>query len=181
MKPTKQNTMEAIYLQSMTEEWKDILGYEDFYQVSNLGRIMSKDRKVVLKSGLIRMTKSKILSNRNGRYLTIGLNKDRKQNQFLVHRLVAQHFVANPENKPQVNHLDGDKNNNNSSNLEWCTSGENQKHAFDNSLKSPTWLGKKISSETRAKMSKAKSGVVPWNKGIKQKDYTKKDIQQLNK
>lgn len=44
--------MEAIYLQSMTEEWKDILGYEDFYQVSNLGRIRSKDRKVILKNGL---------------------------------------------------------------------------------------------------------------------------------
>ena len=112
----------------MKEAWKDIKGYEGKYKVSNLGRIKSlyknKDGKVM-----------KYLSNPNG-YLYIALTKgDRNYKRLLIHRLVAIHFIPNPEDKPQVNHIDGNKHNNSVSNLEWVTGSENQIHAYNHKLR----------------------------------------------
>lgn len=67
-------------------------------------------------------------------YLQVVLSREGKSNWYKVHRLVAQTFIPNPENKPQVNHIDGNKINNNINNLEWCTNSENQIHAFKNNL-----------------------------------------------
>ena len=101
------------------EIWKDIAGYEGLYQVSNLGRVKSL--------GNNKNSKEKILKpffNRDG-YLLVNLCKEGKSKQYRVHRLVAQAFILNPEDKPEVNHKDEDKTNNKVENLEWVTSKEN--------------------------------------------------------
>lgn len=110
----------------MKEIWKDIVGFEGLYQVSNLGRVKSLNYH---KSG-----KERVLKNRLGQIKTIyphvGLYKNGTMKECTVHRLVAEAFIANPENKEEVNHIDGNKCNNHISNLEWVTRSENAIHAI---------------------------------------------------
>lgn len=117
----------------MEEIWKDIEGYEGKYQVSNLGKVRSLDRKTGNHP-----RKGKVLkpcANRNG-YLAVNLyNKNTNREARSIHRLVAQTFIANPDCKPEVNHKDGNKQNNRVSNLEWCTGSENKIHAHKTGLK----------------------------------------------
>ena len=101
----------------MKEYWKDIEGYEGLYQISNLGRVKSFYSGKVLKA----------YKTRNG-YLSIRLSKNGISHGFSIHRLVANAFIPNPENKPEVNHIDEDKTNNKVSNLEWNTRLENMRH-----------------------------------------------------
>lgn len=106
----------------MTEEWKDIEGYENIYQVSNMGRIRSVDRYENC-NGTKRIRKGRILINTLSQYgyKVVCLYKNAKQKQFFVHRLVAMAFIPNPNNYPIINHKDEDKANNYVDNLEWCT------------------------------------------------------------
>ena len=125
----------------MAEVWKDVEGYEGLYQVSDLGRVKSLDRwryNAILKGErqLIRGTVRKAHPDRRG-YLKVTLYKDGKRTTFPVHRLVAEAFIPNPENKPQINHKDGCKVNNSVDNLEFCTRAENMAHAFGTGLNSP--------------------------------------------
>lgn len=101
----------------MQEILKDIVGYEGLYKVSNLGYV--KGKKGILKPYI----------NLRG-YYSVCLVKHNKPKTYRLHRIVAQAFIPNPDNKPQVNHIDGDKSNNKAENLEWCTQSENMKHAF---------------------------------------------------
>lgn len=113
------------------EIWKDISGYEGLYQVSNLGRVKSLARYRSTTIGKDRWYKEKILNNNsfsNG-YLFVDLRPRKEKSCFLVHRLVAKEFIPNPSNKKTVNHKDGNRTNNNVSNLEWNTSSENMYHA----------------------------------------------------
>lgn len=117
------------------EEWKDITNYENLYQISNLGRVRSVDRLIKQyghKRQYERLMKGKILKlhKQNGGYMLATLTKDGKEKKMLVHRLVAQEFIPNPQNKEQVNHIDGNKQNNCIDNLEWCTQSENVKHSY---------------------------------------------------
>ena len=126
------------------EIFKDIFGYENLYQISNFGRVKSLKRENVFYCGLRkeylkRSVKEKILnySKSNRGYLQVCLTKNGKSKTFLVHRLVAKTFIENVYNKSQVNHIDGNKENNSVNNLEWCTSSENNKHAFVLGLNKP--------------------------------------------
>ena len=104
------------------EEWRDVVGYEGFYQVSNLGNVKSLDR-IIERNGKLSYLKGKtIKACFSGRgYLTVGLSKNNKVKLVGVHRLVTQAFIPNPDNLPQVNHKDCVKSNNRVENLEWCS------------------------------------------------------------
>ena len=101
----------------MEEVWKDVKGYEGLYQVSSLGRVRNVTTTRILKQ-----------AKHHGGYMLVRLSKNGKAHTCTVHRLAAQSFISNPENKPQVNHIDENKTNNNVSNLEWVTSKENINH-----------------------------------------------------
>jgi hypothetical protein len=112
------------------EIWKDIIGYEGIYQVSNLSRVKSVERLVDGRIvGFKTKIKEKILKhNYSGGYYKVALFKDGLGNRIGVHRLVALAFIPNPENKPQVNHINSDKSDNSIGNLEWVTIRENITH-----------------------------------------------------
>lgn len=113
------------------EIWKDVSGYEGLYQVSNMGRVRSISHHARNNiNGGVRLTKGQILSQYkmpNG-YLQVQLSKNEKREKHYVHRLVANAFLSNKNNCSDVNHIDGDKNNNLVGNLEWCSHSENQIH-----------------------------------------------------
>lgn len=117
--------VEMLVLKTHEEIWKDIEGYEGLYQVSNLGRVKSLKRL---------HTKERIISHflNHGGYARVNLWKDNKSKKYSVHRLVAEAFVPNPDRKPQVNHIDENKQNNHADNLEWCTQLENHNHGTIN-------------------------------------------------
>mgnify|MGYP003428123665 CR=1 FL=1 len=106
----------------MIEVWKDVKGYEGLYKISNLGRVKNKYDNFV-KGNVIRG------------YVRISLSKNRNVKTTSIHRLVAEAFIPNPENKPYVNHINCDKTNNVVTNLEWCTQLENIQHCIKNGIK----------------------------------------------
>lgn len=113
----------------MKEIWKDITGYEGYYQVSNLGSVQSMDKIVKGKNGGLRFVKGRILQpSLSEGYLAVGLCKNGRCSKIRVHRLVAKTFIPNPENKRTVNHIDENKLNNIVENLEWATDKENCNH-----------------------------------------------------
>lgn len=122
-------------MENNNEVWIPIKGYEGSYEVSNKGRIRSVDRIIKDRWGY-RATKGKVLKLKVSKvgYIQAGLT-NQKVKWKLVHRLVAIAFIPNPDNKAQVNHKDGNKQNNNDWNLEWNTPGENQIHAYANGYK----------------------------------------------
>lgn len=115
----------------MTEVWKDIPNYDGIYKVSNHGRVKSL-RRYTMHRGFLRLIKPRILKHGHDSYgyPMVCLTKDGVPKTVLVHKLVAKAFILNQENKPQVNHIDGNKANNYTSNLEWVTNQENVIHAF---------------------------------------------------
>lgn len=110
------------------EIWKDLIGYEGYYMVSNYGRIRSLERTVKNRTNKV-ADKILKLSDRNG-YKYIQLCKNNEKPFHPVHRIVANNFIPNTHNKPHVNHIDGNPSNNNVSNLEWCTPSENELHSY---------------------------------------------------
>lgn len=148
------------------EIWKDIKNYENEYQVSNLGRVKSKRSNIIIKN---------ILDSTG--YLICTLSVVNKRKKVLVHRLVAQEFIENTNNKPQVNHVDGDKTNNHYSNLEWVTPKENTKHAWNLGLASVSDLHKEVARKTMSNTMSKK--VVDLQTGIFY-DSLKKAVEAIN-
>lgn len=151
------------------ETWKDIEGYEGFYQVSDQGRVKSLVRKNRIKEKLLKTTPS-------GRgYPMVALCRDGTQAYLTIHRLVATAFIPNPENKECINHKNGIKTDNRVENLEWATYRENNQHAWNTGLHIVTDdfrkkmseigkgelnhnYGKHLSEETRNKLSRSLKG-----------------------
>ena len=126
----------------LDEVWKDVDGYQGHYQVSNLGRVRSLTRTIKGRWGL-QIEQGQIMSpvERNG-YLRVCLKKDGKGRNFPIHRLVAIAFIQNPNNLPEVNHINENKKDNRLCNLEWCDRKHNCKYGTRTER-----LSKKLSKE----------------------------------
>ena len=112
------------------EEWKDVCGYEGLYQVSNLGRVRSLDRRARTARGTRKVNGHVLATADNGRgYRYVTFSGGRKRENKYVHRMVAEAFVENPDNLPCVNHRDYDVTNNTPENLEWVTQGQNVRYS----------------------------------------------------
>lgn len=124
----------------MNEIWKFIPSYEGYYQVSNLGNFRSVPRIIKYKNNGTRLypAKNLLTETTKDNYQRITLMKEGVKQRFQAHRLVAITFIPNPENKPCVNHKDGNKSNNCVENLEWCTPSENTLHAIKTGLIDPS-------------------------------------------
>ena len=119
------------------EIWKEHPFYGGLYLVSNKGRVKSTDRIVNCKSGATRVHRGKELTqqlNERG-YCCVTISFKKQAKSKKVHRLVAETFLPNPQNKRQVNHIDCNKRNNNVDNLEWCNNSENMLHAYKSGLR----------------------------------------------
>lgn len=139
-KQTKEINGEEIG--GLLETWKDVKGYEGLYQVSNFGRARSLD--TIGDNGRVYKGIIKTLSDNGKGYLYVKLKVKGVQKAAYIHRLVAEAFIPNPENKPEVNHKDGDKSNNFPTNLEWNTKLENVRHSFENGFNKGAGAPKKI-------------------------------------
>jgi len=133
------------------EAWQPICGFNGFFEISSLHRIRSVSRKLVNN----RTIKSRILSpclNTRG-YMVVCLKINNKSKSPYLHRLIAEAFIPNPDNKPEVNHINGIKTDNRIENLEWVTKSENIKHSFTHLGKKPVsfWLGKKGANNPSSK------------------------------
>jgi hypothetical protein len=146
----------------MKEIWKDIEGFEGYYQISNIGRVKSLSRFSCQKH----FVEEKILKQRpnNSGYMDVILYKDGKKYHKKVHRLVAKAFVENPKNLNEVDHIDTNKKNNNFNNLRWVTHSENHLNPLTVELKKMKLTGKKLSKERvdkmRHKIQVSKEGVI---------------------
>lgn len=163
-----------------SEIWKDVVGYEGLYKVSNFGNVVkmptlqhriSKYGKKFTQLAPKAPSLMRPALDFDG-YPTLSLSKNGTSHTYRVHRLVAIAFIDNPDNKPQVNHKNGVKNDNCVDNLEWCTQSENIRHSVDvlgNSIGSPK--GSHKSEEQKKKQSEAMSGrVLPeWHREILKK------------
>lgn len=127
------------------EIWKDVVGYEGLYQVSNLGRVRSLERTCASKNSALRKVPSYILKpSFGGGYLYYNLTKNATCRRVLAHRIVATAFIPNPNGFQIINHIDEDKKNNNALNLEWCN------HKYNNDYGNR----KKLVAETHKKNKK---------------------------
>ena len=151
-------------IKSNIEIFKDIPGYEGLYQVSNIGRVKSLPR-----NGTI--NKERILNQENSKgYKRVSLNKNNKAKHFSVHRLVAEAFIPNPLNKPQIDHINTVKDDNRVINLRWCTAKENQRNPITLNNNIMSKIGKKFSEERKNKLKgpreKIKRGKHPGAKKV---------------
>lgn len=150
----------------MEEEWRDIKGYEGLYQVSNLGRVKSLNYKRTRKEWILKP------NTINGGYLQIRLN----EKCYLVHRLVAEAFIPNPNNYPCINHKSEIKTQNNVENLEWCTHKYNANYGTVNERRSKKEMGHPVSKETRRKISERHKGTKRSEEAIRKMSEAKKGI-----
>lgn len=147
----------------MKEMWRDVFGWEGVYKVSNTGNIKSVDRIIRTKTGgrKIKGVNINTAYLRNG-YRFFQACTPGKTKHIYVHRAVAEAFIQNGENKKFVNHKDGNKQNNEVANLEWCTASENCKHAHENGLtpRPPLYRGERHPLSKKIKVENYKTGAI---------------------
>lgn len=132
------------------EEWKDIKGYKGHYKINRNGDVFSYSTNKLL---------AKTIST--PKYYVVSLWKNNKGKTIPIHRLLAEAFIPKIEGKTLVNHIDGNKLNNDLTNLEWCTCSENNKHAYDNYLKIPSEKLKQSARERALERNKNKLRSIP--------------------
>ena len=137
---TNEEFLASITLEG--EEWRDVVGWEDFYMVSSFGRVISKAKTVRCGNGTRTLApKIKKVKIRNNGYCEVGLtNLDNRKFAF-VHRLVAEAFIPNPENKPMIDHLDRNRQNNHVTNIRWCTMSENMLNPLTRNFRRDMYIG----------------------------------------
>ncbi len=146
-------------IEEKKEIWQNIKGYEGLYQVSNMGRIKRLPKTEYVYNYLSntkvkRVKKEKILAYKrnSNNYIIVTLSNNGVSKAYTIHRLVAQTFIPNPNNYPQINHINGKKYDNRVENLEWCTASENIKHASRVGLRKTT---KKQKTQAKRNLKKA--------------------------
>lgn len=144
---------------NVNEIWKDVIGFEGRYMVSNLGNVKSIQTNHGKPCNQLKTIRQR---SKTCKYLYVQLFMKDKAYHKAVHRLVADAFIPNPDNKPQVNHKDGNKHNNNANNLEWCTSSENHKHAWATGLRDVEQVTQRMIGTKFNKTSKYR--YVSWDK-----------------
>lgn len=148
----------------MKEVWVDIKGYEGRYQISNLGNV-KRIEMIFLRHYNKYIKRGELLKLRTEKtgYVRVALGKNGKQKIYYVHRLVAEHFKEKKEVHTQVNHIDGDKENNHVGNVEWCTPSENTQHAYDTGLKiARTGTNSKLSRLTEEQITNIRKTYKPY-------------------
>ena len=125
-----------------------IEGFEE-YLINPKGEVFSTKTNKLISLGKIRKG-----------YMQVNLRKNNKNNRFYIHKVLAEAFIPNPENKPYINHIDGNPSNNSLDNLEWCTASENLKHSFNVLKRKPTWLG------IRGELNPNSKKIIQYNKNM---------------
>ena len=131
---SRDRNLESVKAFCFMETWKDVVGYEGIYKVSNLGNVKRIGKIHLCNYKYQNGYLLKSLDNGKG-YLRIKLSNKGISKRVMLHRIIAEAFIKNPNNYPYVNHIDGNKKNNNIKNLEWCTQSHNCLH----SVKMGTW------------------------------------------
>lgn len=174
------------------EVWKDVVGWEGCYMISNKGRLKSLDRTVKTRNQTtefeVDLIGKVIKGNLIGKgYLQVDLGRiNGKRICRLIHVLVGIHFVENPDLKPQLNHKDGIKVNNDADNLEWCTQSENIKHAYNTGLNSNEGVKNPASKLTEEEVRRIRKGfegryVIKWEEyGAIASQYNMSDMAIFN-
>ena len=167
---TNEEFIESIKLDN--EEWREVVGFEDFYMVSTFGRIMRKftsrlridgHNNAVTQPKLLKPT---IMKYRKQRYFHVTLSVYNKRYRMLVHRMVAMAFVENPLNRPEIDHIDGNGLNNVVSNLRWCNRSENNMNPIARKRQAESHIGKEIPTLWKPIVCISKDGTITHYKSV---------------
>lgn len=145
----------------MEEVWKDIPGYEGKYQISSWGRVKSLNYHYTGKEGFLT---PRLIGSKNKQYYAVHFTNNGRCYDYKIHQLVAEAFIPNPDNLPEIDHIDGNSLNNISTNLQWCTHKENMNNLITKSrlveANKGKCIGRHMSDESKKKLSESRKGII---------------------